>query len=315
MKYAPIKQVTPANSDTARRDRPLIPADTIANRALVVVIAIMTLLACLTAGAAMQIERASASWRADVGGEMTIQIKPSLGQDTDALLSAVAKAAGQVSGVADARALSLDETERILEPWLGHNIDVSKLPVPRLVVVRLQGARIAVLDHLRTAIATVSPAAAVDDHAIWLSRLATVANVVVSVAGAIFLLVIAAMTTAIGFATRGAVAANREIIEVLHFVGASNRFVARQFQRHFMNLGFRGAAIGGGGAFIFFVVVSVFSMWWTRSGEGAEMAALLGGVSLAALDYVLLIVISVSVALLTGYISRWIVYRYLEAMV
>ena len=51
------------------------------------------------------------------------------------------------------------------------------------------------------------------------------------------LLMIIAMATAIGFATRGAMAGNREIIEVLHFVGAEDRYIARQFQTHFMRLG------------------------------------------------------------------------------
>ena len=39
-------------------------------------------------------------------------------------------------------------------------------------------------------------------------------------------------------------AGNREIIEVLHFVGASDAFIAREFQSHFRRLGLRGAIIG-----------------------------------------------------------------------
>ena len=56
------------------------------------------------------------------------------------------------------------------------------------------------------------------------------ANAVVAFAAALFVLMIVAMATAIGFATRGAVAANWEIIEVLHFVGASDAFIAREFE-------------------------------------------------------------------------------------
>ena len=44
----------PADSQL-KRDMPLVPADSIAGRALVVVIAIMTFLACLTAGGALLI--------------------------------------------------------------------------------------------------------------------------------------------------------------------------------------------------------------------------------------------------------------------
>ena len=59
-----------------KSDAPLIPRDSVAGRALVVVIAIMTFLACLTAGAALLVVDASRGWRADVLSDATIQVKP-----------------------------------------------------------------------------------------------------------------------------------------------------------------------------------------------------------------------------------------------
>jgi len=295
----------------ARREMPLIPADSTANRALVVVIAIMTLLACLTAGAALQTERAAWSWRDQVSREVTILLKPTASDDADALARAVAAAATQAPGVEFAHALSLEETGRILEPWLGRGVDVLKLPLPRLVVVRMQAERTPDLAALTRVVHAVAPQAGIDDHTLWLSRLATIAGIVVFLAGAIFVLMLVAMATAIGFATRGAVAANRDIIEVLHFVGASDHFVALQFQSHFLALGLRGAAIGGGAALACFVVTSLLFAWGSPSPQGVGVSVLLGGFSVGLFDVFLLVVISVGVAALTGYISRWIVHRYL----
>ena len=51
-------------------------ANSVAGRALVVVIAIMTFLACLTAGAALLVVDASRGWRSDVLRDATIQVKP-----------------------------------------------------------------------------------------------------------------------------------------------------------------------------------------------------------------------------------------------
>ena len=62
-----------------KRDMPLVPADSIAGRALVVVIAILTFLACLTAGGAILVGEASQAWRGDVARDVTIQIKPRAG--------------------------------------------------------------------------------------------------------------------------------------------------------------------------------------------------------------------------------------------
>ena len=70
-------------------------------------------------------------------------------------------------------------------------------------------------------------------------------------------LVIVATMLSVMFATRGAMATNRPIIEVLHFVGAKDDFIAAQFQRHFLQLGLKGGAIGGGGAMALFVLAEL----------------------------------------------------------
>src|SRR5580693_7759611 len=67
-----------------RREVPLVPAESIAGRALVTVIAIMTFLASLTAGTAMLISDAAQDWRHSVSREMTIQIRPIVGRDLEA---------------------------------------------------------------------------------------------------------------------------------------------------------------------------------------------------------------------------------------
>ena len=57
-------------------------------------------------------------------------------------------------------------------------------------------------------------------------------------------LVAAATIAVIVSATRSAMASNREIIEVLHFVGANERFISREFERHFLGLGVRAGLVG-----------------------------------------------------------------------
>ena len=71
-------------------------------------------------------------------------------------------------------------------------------------------------------------------------------------ASAILVLMLAATVLSVAFATRGAMATNRPIVEVLHFVGAKDGFIASQFQRHFLVLGLEGGALGGGAAILTF---------------------------------------------------------------
>jgi len=307
----PLLAVDPESS--FKTNAPLIPRDSVAGRALVVVIAIMTFLACLTAGAALLVAHASQAWRSDVLREATIQVKPGAGDDIESLVAKAVAIASRSPEVESVRAYSKAESENLLEPWLGAGLDLSQLPVPRIIVLRLRGQRPDDdLASFRSALASAVPQAVLDDHRIWATRLGAMADAVVVLAAALFMLMIVAMSTAIGFATRGAVAANREIVEVLHLVGASNGFIAKEFQGHFRRLGLRGAMIGGLAAIASFAAGSALSFWRAHSPGGDEIAAMFGSFALGPSGYLALVAVCVAVTLLTGLLSREIVMRHLQ---
>jgi cell division transport system permease protein len=297
-----------------RRDMPLVPASSIAGRALVSVIAIMTFLSCLTAGGAMLVASASQGWRSQISREVTIQIKPDAGREIDAQVEKAAAAARAAPGVANVQVFSKQDSERLLEPWLGAGLDLSELPIPRLIVVRMQDRVEPDLSALRSALATQAPGASLDDHRLWLARLDTMADAIVLFALALFLLMISAMMLAIGFATRGAMAGNREIIEVLHFVGAADSYISRQFQGHFLRLGLRGGLLGGAGAALFFLAATALSAWWSNSPGGEEIVALFGAFALGLKGYVAIFAVAVAIGVLTAAMSRIIVFRHLRRL-
>jgi cell division transport system permease protein len=167
---------------------------------------------------------------------------------------------------------------------------------------------------LRQALAEKVAGATLDDHRLWLSRLAVMAKTVVVVALVIFLLVLVAMMLAVGFATRGAMAGNREIIEVLHFVGAADQFISRQFQNHFFRLGLRGGGIGGGAAILVFLVLGTLSSWWRATPGGDQIEAMFGSFGLEFKGYLLIALIAAGIAVTTGFVSRIIVFRHLRRL-
>ena len=313
---APARKAKPTDAAgrPLRRDMPLVPADTIAGRALVTVIAIMTFLAALTAGLAILVADASSDWQGDVGHEMTIQVRPTPGRDLDAAVGEAAAIARAARGVAAVDPYSKVESEKLLQPWLGAGLDLGDLPVPRLVVVKLGSGDILDAGKLRAALESKVPGATLDDHRVWQARLASMANATVMVGIVVFGLVLTAMLFAVAFATRGAMAGAREIIEVLHFVGAADGFISQQFQKHFLRLGLRGGAIGGGAAILFFLLGGVLLGRWRTSAAGEQVEALFGSFGLHFKGYVVIIVIAGAIAVLTGVVSRLIVYRHLRAL-
>ena len=297
-----------------KQDMPLVPAASIAGRALVTVIAIMTYLASLAAGAAFLIAGASEGWRGSIAREMTIQVRPTAGHDLTVDAGKAAEVARAAPGVADVRVFTKEESERLLEPWLGAGLDLGELPVPRMIVLRNKVGEAIDAAALRKVLGEKLPSATLDDHKQWISRLSTMANSVVFGAVVIFLLVLTAMTMAVTFATRGTMVGNREIVDVLHFVGAEDRYIARQFQRHFIRLGLRGGLAGSIAAILTFASLGFLTAWWLSGPGGDEMEMLFGSFSLGVWGYAAILMIGVAIAFLTGAISRMTVYRRLGGM-
>ena len=121
----------------AAKPNQIVPENTIAGNALTIVIAIMSFLACLTLGAVTLVRDASRDWQLDVQREITIQVRPVEGVDTDEAAALAASIARQTQGVAGVEVLNASENASLLEPWLGAGLDTTDLPIPRLVVVRL----------------------------------------------------------------------------------------------------------------------------------------------------------------------------------
>lgn len=308
---------TPQDDERAgalKQNMPLVPADTIAGRALVTVIAIMTFLASLAAGAGILVSDASAGWTDSIAREMTIQIKPASGRDIEADVAEAARIAAATPGVAGVHVISRAESERLLEPWLGTGLDLGELPVPRLIVLNLAPASRVDVPSLGAVLTARVPNAVVDDHRLWLERLAAMAHTLVVIVAVVFVLVLVAMALAITFATHGAMAGNREIVAVLHFVGAADRFIAREFQRHFLRLGLRGGVIGGGCAILAFALSGWLSRWFMSGAGSDQVEALFGTFSLGLRGYIAIAGIALGVALLTGVMSRSIVFRHLRSL-
>ena len=288
----------------------IVPADSISGRALLAVIAIMTVLAALTLGAVVLVRSAAGEWQSAVAREVTIQVRPSDQRDIEADVRAAVALASGTAGLSGARAFSKEESAGLLEPWIGSGLSLNDLPIPRMIVVRVAPGETPDLAALREKLAAQIPGATLDDHRGWVERMRAMSRNA-SLAGlAVLGLVFAATMLSVMFATRGAMSTNRQIIEVLHVIGARRDFIAGEFQRHFLLLGLKGGAIGGGAAIVMFAVIGLMSDWL----KGGAEDNLFGNLSLGAAGYGAIIGLVVLVAGVTAGMSRLTVQRTLQAL-
>jgi cell division transport system permease protein len=291
-----------------------VPRNSLAGRSLGAVVAIMTFLASLTTGAAMVVVSAASDWESEVGREVTIQVRPVPGHDIEADLRKAAEIVRGAPGIADVQAYTKEESARLVEPWLGSGLALDDLPMPRLIVVKLLPGARPNFAALRQMLATQVSTATLDDHRRWIESMRTMAETAVGVCIALFALVLIATVLSVTFATRGAMATNRPIIEVLHYVGATDNFIAGQFQRHFLALGFKGGAIGGGAAILLFGLVEAANAWLWGTPEGEQVAVLFGNLTVGVAGYLAIILQIVFMALVTAFASRRTVRRTLQTI-
>ena len=296
----------------ARNMSPIVPRASISGRALVAVVAIMTFLASITTGAVLLVSASAAEWQSEVASEITMQVRPQAGRDLDRDVIAAAEAMRTQPGIVQVKPFTKDESARLLEPWLGSGLSIDQLPVPRVIVARVQPGTTLDLPVLRPRVTQVAPSASVDDHRAWIERMRSMTGATVFAGIGILVLVIAATIISVSFATRGAMAANRPIVEVLHFVGAGDRYIASHFLRHFLRLGLEGGLIGGGAAMLGFGFSESIAAWFSGTPVGDQFAALLGTFSLPPSGYLALAVQAVAIAAITAWASRRTLFATLD---
>lgn len=295
---------TPQVPVRARNTSPIVPRGSIAGRALVAVVAIMTFLASITTGAVLLVNASASEWQSEVASEITIQVKPVGGRDLERDSLAVADAVRAQPGIVEVRPYTKEESAGLLEPWLGTGLSLDDLPVPRVIIARVMPGTPLDIAGLRSRVTQAVPNASVDDHRAWIERMRSMTSATVLAGLGILALVIIATIISVSFATRGAMAANRPIVEVLHFVGAGDRYIANRFFRHFLRLGLQGGVIGGGAAMLAFGFSESIAGWFSGTPVGDQFAALLGTFSLRPTGYLALAAQALLIAGITALASR-----------
>ncbi len=296
----------------ARNMSPIVPRGSIAGRALIAVVAIMTYLASMTTGAVLLVRASAAEWQSDVSSELTIQVRPSPGRDIERDTRSVVDVTQAQPGILEVRPYTKDESAKLLEPWLGAGLSLNDLPVPRVIVVRVAPGASPDLAALRRNVSQAAPSATIDDHRAWIERMRSMTGAIVLAGTGILILVIVATVISVSFATRGAMAANRPIVEVLHFVGAQDRYIANRFLRHFLRLGLEGGLIGGLAAMLTFGFSESIASWFSGTPVGDQFAALLGTFALPASGYLVLAAQTLMIAAVTAWASRRTLFATLE---
>ena len=169
-------------------------------------------------------------WNKGVSGTLTVQVPAGDGSTADAQAAKALDVLSRHPAVARATLVPRAKLDELLRPWIGDGV-VSDLPLPALIDVEMRDTASTAVAAVEASVKAAAPAAVIDDHRVWLDRVAGLARGIGAVAAAIIVLVTAALALTIIFATRASLTEFAQVIEILHVVGAKDGYVAGQFAR------------------------------------------------------------------------------------
>jgi len=167
------------------------------------------------------------------------------------------------------------------------------------------------IEALNAKIADAVPTANLDTHELWQQQLNAMAGTVVLSGALALVLILTATVLAIVFATGGAMASNREIVDVLHFIGASDSYIAGAYQERFLSIGLKGGMAGGAISIVFFFIASTITSAILPDQSATQVELLFGQFTLGWVGLLGLILVVVTIAVLTAITSRYTVHRFL----
>jgi cell division transport system permease protein len=233
----------------------------LSDRMLPLLVAAMAFLAALALAGWFGTAALSQHWQQGAGASLTVQVP----QPTDPSTSPGQTRTGQTPtgqappgqkrleavlalltgtpGVASAHALSDQELADLLKPWLGQGAERLAIPIPAVVAVRLTDSDTD-LQPLSLRLNDIAPGTLVEDHGVWIRRLAVLARSLQACAGLALLLVAGVAAAVIAVATRAGLSTRREAIEIVHGLGATDAYIAARFAARATMLAAVGAAGG-----------------------------------------------------------------------
>lgn len=275
-----------------------------------IVIAIMAFLATLALGAALIAGHTADSWRAGLTGKLTVQILP---DDSDLsrthLMEETGKAVALMratGGIAFARPLSESEERELVKPWIGDGDSLKDLPLPQLIDADLTPGAEIDIPALRQKLKAVAPHASLDDHSYWMGRLQRMASTVICSAWGILILIAVALIAVVSFATEARLRAQKDMVTLLHQMGAQAGYIARTFERPYFRASLIAGATGMALAGISLFAIGALEM------NGAGAIPFLPPLSLPVSDYLWLIFIPLISGLIGKFTARCYVWRTLS---
>lgn len=214
------------------------------DRMLPLLVAAMAFLAALALAGVVAARSLAGHWQGGAAAALTVQVpRPGAPEGGQTRLDRALAVLNATPGVASVHALSEGELADLLRPWLGGGAERLSIPLPAVIAVRLAPGA-AEPDQLARQLDSAAPGTLVESHDLWVRRLGLLTRSLQACAWVALGMVAAIASAVVAIATRTGLAARREAIEIVHGLGATDRYIAGCFARRATVLASFGGLLG-----------------------------------------------------------------------
>ncbi len=204
--------------------------------------AAMAFIAVFALALALAVDRVADRWSLELAQTATVRIIAPM-DEIDSQTEAALNALRTTPGIASAAVLSNAAQAALLAPWLGEDLPIDTLPLPRLIEITVIGDG-PDIDNLKLRLAAEAPGARFDDHSKWRQPLRSAASQLRLMALASLALVAGTTAIIVTLAANASLAASASIIKTLRLIGATDGYIARAFVRRITFRTLAGAIVG-----------------------------------------------------------------------
>lgn len=270
---------------------------------LILLIALMTFLAVQAVAAAFALDAMTARWATGLENRVTVEIpaeaqngKVRNAAEVAALTERVDNILSVHPAVLNTHILSKEEIGTLVEPWLGKDLPLKDIPLPGLVSVELKESNDTVLKIIEEKVQAIAENGRLDTHESWLNDLLRFTGALKFAAAALLIVIGVTTVTAIAGAVKSRMAMHHQEVELLHLMGARDRYISAQFQRHSLLMGLKGGLAG-----LFLGGLTLLLIGWISGEMGVN---LLPDFSLSKTQIAVLFLIPVAIAALAALTAK-----------
>lgn len=272
---------------------------------IILLITLMTFLAVLALSASFALSQVANKWSSGLENKLTIEIAAE-SENIDQLKIDVKKKLDDIDNIQSVDVLSDDQIASFVAPWLGEGFSLEEVPMPALIAVETKENTQVFLDKLQKDLREIDQGIRVDAHEEWLDDFLRMIGSLKFATFFVSIVIGITAATAITGVIRARMAEHKDDVELLHLMGASDNYIASQFQRYALRLGLLGGAFGLLAGTIGLLVFSV--------GINSAEQALLPRVSISVFSSLVLLSLPLIACALCASVAKITVLRSLTRM-